>query len=131
MSGGKRGSSVKENESLRNDTDPDDVFWMATGAYKPAAKQRGIIRHWAYCSVILPLQPFCLRMMGNFHQTTTSTPKANSNTYASNVKNMTNVPVSAQQEISNTTSTTATSTISGSKSYGFEESLEVGYEVGL
>ena len=24
--GGKRGSSVKENESLRNDTDPDDVF---------------------------------------------------------------------------------------------------------
>ena len=68
---------------------------------------------------------------GNFYQTTTSTPKANSNTYASNVKNMTNVPVSAQQEISNTTSTTATSTISGSKSYGFEESLEVGYEVGL
>lgn len=44
---------------------------------------------------------------------------------------MTDIPVSAQQEISNTTSTTATSAINGSKSYGFEESLEIGYEHGL
>lgn len=130
--GGKRGSSVKENESLRNDTDPDDVFWMATGAYKTSGKNKkghyqalGVLFSDFTITTILPEDD------GNFYQTTTSTPKANSNTYASNVKNMTNVPVSAQQEISNTTSTTATSTISGSKSYGFEESLEVGYEVGL
>ena len=130
--GGKRGSSVKENESLRNDTDPDDVFWMATGTYKTSGKNKkghyqalGVLFSDFTITTILPEDD------GNFYQTTTSTPKANSNTYASNVKNMTNVPVSAQQEISNTTSTTATSTISGSKSYGFEESLEVGYEVGL
>lgn len=130
--GGKRGSSVKENETLRNDTDQDDVFWMATGAYKTSGKNKkghyqalGVLFSDFTITTILPEDD------GNFYQTTTSTPTANSNTYASNVKNMTNVPVSAQQEISNTTSTTATSTISGSKSYGFEESLEIGYEAGL
>ena len=42
---------------------------------------------------------------------------------------MTDAQVSAQQEISNTTSSTATSEINGSKSYGFEESINLGYEV--
>lgn len=130
--GGGRGSSVKENETLRNDTDSDDVFWMVTGAYKTSGKNKkghyqalGVVFSDFTITTILPDDD------GSFYQTTTSTPTANSNTYASNVKNMTNVPVSAQQEISNTTSTTATSTISGSKSYGFEESLEIGYEAGL
>ena len=132
--GGKRGqgSSVEKNDTLRNDTDPDDVFWMVTGAYKTSGTNKkghyqafGVLFSDFTITTILPEDD------GNFYRTTTSTPTAGSNTYASNVKNMTNVPVSAQQEISNTTSTTATSAISGSKSYGFEESLEVGYETGL
>lgn len=132
--GGKRGqgNSVAENDTLRNDTDTDDVFWMVTGAYKTSGTNKkghyqalGVLFSDFTITTILPEDD------GNFYQTSTSEPTAGSNTYASNVKNMTNVPVSAQQEISNTTSTTATSAISGSKSYGFEESLEVGYETGL
>lgn len=130
--GGKRGSSVEKNDTLRNDTDTDNVFWMVTGAYKTSGTNKkghyqalGVLFSDFTITTILPEDD------GKFYQTSPSEPTAGSNTYASNVKNMTNVPVSAQQEISNTTSTTATSAISGSKSYGFEESLEVGYETGL
>ena len=132
--GGKRGrgSSVAKNDTLWNDTDADDVFWMVTGAYKTSGTNKkghyqalGVLFSDFTITTILPDDK------GNFYQTTSSESAPGSKTYASNVKNMTDIPVSAQQEISNTTSTTATSAINGSKSYGFEESLEIGYEHGL
>ncbi len=132
--GGKRGrsGSVAKNDTLWNDTDADDVFWMVTGAYKTSGTNKkghyqaiGVLFSDFKITTILPEDK------GNFYQTTTSESSPGSRTYASNVKNMTNIPVSAQQEISNTTSTTATSSVNGSKSYGFEESLEIGYEHGL
>lgn len=122
-------AAIAKNSTLWDDTDVDDIFWMVTGAYKTSGTNKkghyqalGVLFSDFTITTILPGDD------GDFYQSSTSDPVAGTTTYASNVKNMTNVPVSAQQEISNTTSTTATSEINGSKAYGFEESVEVGYE---
>ena len=127
--GSASNAAIAKNSTLWNDTDTDNVFWMVTGAYKTSGTNKkghyqalGVLFSDFTITTILPGDD------GKFYQSSTSAPVAGSITYASDVKNMTGVPVSAQQEISNTTSTTATSQINGSKSYGFEESVEVGYE---
>ena len=125
-------AAIAKNSTLWNDTDVDDIFWMVTGAYKTSGTNKkghyqalGILFSDFTITTILPGDS------GNFYQSTTSESDPSSSTYASDVKNSTGVEVSAQQEISSTTSTTATSSISGSNSYGFEECLEIGYEHGF
>ena len=124
----KADEAVAQNEALWADVDTDDVYWVVTGAYKTGSNPKG---HYQALGVLF--SDFAITTIlpednGNFYQSSDSEPTAGSTTYASHVKNMTDASVSAQQEISNTTSTTATSTISGSKSYGYEEGLEVGVE---
>ena len=119
-------AAVAQNEALWGDTDPGDVYWMLVGAYKTGSNPKG---HYQALGVLF--SDFALTTIlpedsGNFYQSSDSEPTADSTTYASHVKNMTDASVSAQQEMSNTTSTTATSSISGSESYGYEEGLEIG-----
>ena len=122
--------AIRKNETLWDDTEQDDVYWMVTGAYKTSGTNKkghyqalGVLFSDFSVTTILPEDS------GNFYQSTEIEDAPDSTTYASSVKNMTGVQVSAQQEISNTTSSTATSEINGSKSYGFEESINLGYEV--
>lgn len=122
--------AIRKNETLWDDTDTDDVFWMVTGAYKTSGTNKkghyqalGALFSDFSVTTILPEDS------GEFYQSTEIEDTPDSTTYASSVKNMTDAQVSAQQEISNTTSSTATSEINGSKSYGFEESINLGYEV--
>lgn len=128
--GGNRsaGEAVAQNEALWGDIDTDDVYWMLTGAYKTSgSNQKG---HYQALGVLFSdfaLTTILPKDNGNFIQSSDSEQTAGT-PYASLVQNTTGGPVSAQQEISNTTSTTATSVINGSKSYGFEEGLEVGVE---
>ena len=62
---------------------------------------------------------------GNYSVITTP-PREDANEVASNVSNMTGQTIRADQRISKTTSATASSTISGSNKYGFEESVSIG-----
>lgn len=122
-------AAIRRNDTLKNDTDEDDVFWMATGAFKTSGTNKkghyqalGVLFSDITITTILPEDE------GSYKQTVQSEPTAGSTAYASDVKNMTGAQVSAQQEITNTSSATATSEINGSKSFGFEESLELGYK---
>ena len=121
-------AAVAQNEALWGDTDPDDVYWVVTGAYKTSgSNQKG---HYQALGVLFSdfaLTTILPKDNGNFIQSSNSEQTAGT-PYASQVKNMTGASVSAQQEISNTTSITATSEINGSEAYGFEEGLEVGVE---
>lgn len=128
--GSASSAAIAKNSTLWDDTDPDDVYWMATGAYKTSGTNKkghyqalGVLFSDFSVTTILPEDS------GNFYVSTEVEAEPGSKTYASSVKNMTDAQVSAQQEISNTTSSTATSEINGSKSYGFEESINLGYEV--
>ena len=127
----KADEAVARNEALWADVDTDDVYWVVTGAYKTNNDRKG---HYQALGVLF--SDFAITTIlpgddGNFYQSSDSEPTAGSTTYASHVKNMTDASVSAQQEISNTTSTSATSEIHGSESYGFEEGLEVGFEADI
>ena len=122
--------AIRKNETLWDDTEQGDVYWMVTGAYKTSGTNKkghyqalGALFSDFSVTTILPEDS------GEFYQSTEIEDTPDSTTYASSVKNMTAAQVSAQQEISNTTSSTATSEINGSKSYGFEESINLGYEV--
>ena len=122
--------AIRKNETLWDDTEQGDVYWMVTGAYKTSGTNKkghyqalGVLFSDFSVTTILP------ENSGEFYQSTEIEDAPDSTTYASSVKNMTDAQVSAQQEISNTTSSTATSEINGSKSYGFEESINLGYEV--
>ena len=122
--------AIRKNETLWDDTEQGDVYWMVTGAYKTSGTNKkghyqalGVLFSDFSVTTILPEDS------GEFYQSTEIEDTPDSTTYASSVKNMTDAQVSAQQEISNTTSSTATSEINGSKSYGFEESINLGYEV--
>ncbi|MGN8896470.1 S-layer homology domain-containing protein [Flavonifractor sp. HCP28S3_F3] len=122
--------AIRKNETLWDDTEQGDVYWMVTGAYKTSGTNKkghyqalGALFSDFSVTTILPEDS------GEFYQSTEIEDTPDSTTYASSVKNMTDAQVSAQQEISNTTSSTATSEINGSKSYGFEESINLGYEV--
>ena len=122
--------AIRKNETLRDDAEQGDVYWMVTGAYKTSGTNKkghyqalGVLFSDFSVTTILPEDS------GEFYQSTEIEDTPDSTTYASSVKNMTDAQVSAQQEISNTTSSTATSEINGSKSYGFEESINLGYEV--
>ena len=122
--------AIRKNETLWDDTEQGDVYWMVTGAYKTSGTNKkghyqalGVLFSDFSVTTILP------ENSGEFYKSTEIEDAPDSTTYASSVKNMTDAQVSAQQEISNTTSSTATSEINGSKSYGFEESINLGYEV--
>ena len=122
--------AIRKNETLWDDTEQGDIYWMVTGAYKTSGTNKkghyqalGVLFSDFSVTTILP------ENSGEFYQSTEIEDAPDSTTYASSVKNMTDAQVSAQQEISNTTSSTATSEINGSKSYGFEESINLGYEV--
>ena len=122
--------AIRKNETLWDDAEQGDVYWMVTGAYKTSGTNKkghyqalGVLFSDFSVTTILP------ENSGEFYKSTEIEDAPDSTTYASSVKNMTDAQVSAQQEISNTTSSTATSEINGSKSYGFEESINLGYEV--
>ena len=122
--------AIRKNETLWDDTEQGDIYWMVTGAYKTSGTNKkghyqalGVLFSDFSVTTILP------ENSGEFYQSTEIEDAPDSTTYASSVKNMTDAQVSAQQEISNTISSTATSEINGSKSYGFEESINLGYEV--
>ena len=120
--------AVAQNETLWGDITPDTVYWVVTGAYKTNDSRKG---HYQALGVLFSdfnITTILPEDDGNFYQSTESEPTVGTNVYASHVKNVTDAAVSAQQEISNTISTTATSEINGSKSYGFEEGLEIGVE---
>lgn len=109
--------AIRKNETLRDDAEKDDVYWMVTGAYKTSGKNKkghyqalGVLFSDFSVTTILP------ENSGDFYQSTEIEDAPDSTTYASSVKNTTGVQVGAQQEISNTTSSTATSEINGSKS---------------
>lgn len=122
-------AAVAKNSTLWNDTDSDDVFWMANGAFKTSGTNKkghyqalGVLFSNFKITTILPEDD------GDFYKSSTSEPATGSKTYASHVKNMTAETVGAQQEITNTTSATVASEINGSKEYGFEETVTIGAE---
>ncbi len=122
-------AAIAKNGTLNNDSSSQDVFWMLTDACKTSGSNKkghyqaiGILFHNFKIAAILPSDS------GDFYQTVESSPDPSKKTFASAVNNMTDLPVSAQQEVSSTTTTTATSSINGSESYGFSESVSVGFE---
>ncbi len=122
-------AAIAKNETLWDNTDPDDVFWILNGAYKTSGTNKkghyqalGMLFSNFKITTILPEDD------GNFYKTSASEDTPETRTYASNVKNLTGTQVSAQQEITNTTSATASSEIGHSEEYGFEESLTLGVE---
>lgn len=121
--------AVRKNTTLSSDTDPDDVYYMLTGAFKTSGKNKkghyqalGVIFSDPTITAILPADD------GSATTTTESEPTTGTQVEASHVKNETNTTISAQQELTTTTSYEATSEINGSKQYGFEESVTAGYE---
>ena len=121
--------AVRKNTTLSSDADPDDVYYMLTGAFKTSGKNKkghyqalGVIFSDPTITAILPADD------GSATTSTESEPTMGTQVEASHVKNETNTTISAQQELTTTTSYEATSEINGSKQYGFEESVTAGYE---
>lgn len=121
--------AVRQNTTLSSDTDPDNVYYMLTGAFKTSGTNKkghyqalGVIFSDPTITAILPADD------ESASTTTESEPTMGTQVEASHVKNETNTTISAQQELTTTTSYEATSEINGSKQYGFEESVTAGYE---
>ena len=121
--------AVRQNTTLSSDADPDDVYYMLTGAFKTSGKNKkghyqalGVIFSDPTITAILPADD------GSATTTTDSEPTMGTQVEASHVKNETNTTISAQQELTTTTSYEATSEINGSTQYGFEETVTAGYE---
>lgn len=121
--------AVRKNTTLSSDTDPDNVYYMLTGAFKTSGKNKkghyqalGVIFSDPTITAILPADD------GSATTSTESEPTMGTQVEASHVKNETNTTISAQQELTTTTSYEATSEINGSRQYGFEETVAAGYE---
>lgn len=121
--------AVRKNTTLSSDTDPDNVYYMLTGAFKTSGKNKkghyqalGVIFSDPTITAILPAND------GSASTTTESEPTMGTQVEASHVKNETNTTISAEQELTTTTSYEATSEINGSRQYGFEETVTAGYE---
>lgn len=123
---------VRENLTLKADTKDNHSYWMLTGALKSTSGQTcqghyqamGILFSDFSITTILPEDN------GDF-QEAIEEESGPGKIYASNVKNNTDLQVGAAQELTYTTSTSASSEISGSESYSFEESIELGAEGGF
>ncbi len=121
--------AVRKNTALSSDADPDDVYYMLIGAFKTSGTNKkghyqalGVIFSDPTITAILPADD------GSASTTTKSEPTMGTQEEASHVKNETNTTISAQQELTTTTSYEATSEINGSRQYGFEETVTAGYE---
>ncbi len=121
--------AVRKNTALSSDADPDNVYYMLTGAFKTSGKNKkghyqalGVIFSDPTITAILPADD------GSDITTTESEPTMGTQVEASHVKNETNTTISAEQELTTTTSYEATSEINGSRQYGFEETVTAGYE---
>lgn len=121
--------AVRKNTTLSSDADSDNVYYMLTGAFKTSGKNKkghyqalGVIFSDPTITAILPADD------GSATTSTESEPTMGTQVEASHVKNETNTTISAQQELTTTTSYEATSEINGSRQYGFEETVTAGYE---
>ncbi len=129
QAGGDRSSNVAAKNSTLSDSDKaQTVFYNLLSAHKSTGNNK--VGH--YEAVAIVFSDFSLTTIlpeddGNVYETVNSEPVIGSRVYASNVKNVTGVQVTAQQEIKNSSIVSATSEINGSKEYGFEESISVGY----
>ena len=132
----KMTDAVASIDSIHQDTNPQDVFWIADGAFRTGGggSGSGLGKNGHYQAYGVLFSNFSISTITpedkkkNFETTVTSNPTDKNKTFASNVKNMTAVPINAKQGIENTLTNTATSEINGSKSYSFEEHISVGYE---
>ena len=122
---------LKKLDSISNDTEESPVVVRWHGALR--AKDSDIAgRYKAYAVYfhnfrVSPIFP----MYDNSYKRVISDEKKTSNIYSSDIRNNSGVEVSGMQSLTNSTTYGALSSISGSKSYTYEESVTVTHSKSL
>lgn len=112
--------AVKQNATLANSGNKDDVFWMLTGAFKTSGTNKkghyqalGVIFSNFTITAVLP------EYTDDYYQTTETEPTTNGKSMLSDVKNETAASVTGMQSLAQTNTTTVTSTVNGSEKLWF------------
>lgn len=120
--------AVKQNATLANSGNKDDVFWMLTGAFKTSGTNKkghyqalGVIFSNFTITAVLP------EYTDDYYQTTETEPTTNGKSMLSDVKNETAASVTGMQSLAQTNTTTVTSTVNGSENYGLSSAITGGF----
>lgn len=123
--------SYKEIDTISKDTDESPVVARWIGAVR--AKDSDIYGRYKCFAVyfhnfrVSPIYP----MYDNSYKRVISDEKKTSNIYSSDIRNNSGVEVSGTQSLTNSKTYGALSSISGSKSYSYEESITISHSKSL
>ncbi len=126
--------AVASNGDLSKLSSSQPAYWMVAGAFKTSGNNKkghyqalGVVFSDFKISTILPED----KGDGEFYIVDEGS-STSTDVIATDVKNLSLEPIEATQSVTDTKTITATSEISGSEEYGFEESISVSYstEVG-